>query len=278
MNQIHPTAIIEDGAKIAEGVTIGPYSVIGPEVTIGKDTQIGSHVTISGKVTMGERNRIFKGAAIGEEGQDLHFDNDEAEVVIGNDNVLREFVTIHQPTKKGVKTTLGNHGYLMANAHIAHDCIVGDHVIMVNEAGLAGHVIVGDHALISGVTMVHQFARIGSYAILGGISKASRDIPPYMMANGNPAGIHSLNAVGLRRSKMSLEERRAIKEIYKIYFMRGYSQTQALEKLESDLLASLPEGSNEQKRVAHFVQFLKETKRGIAYHASERREVSSDEL
>ncbi len=274
---IHPSAIIEPGARIGENVKIGPFCIIGPEVEIGDNTELYSNVRIVGKTKIGSGNRIFSGTVIGEDAQDVHFNNPEAEIIIGDNNIFRENCTVHKPKIKGEKTIIGNKNYFMVNVHIAHDCIVGNNIVIVNNSGLAGHVTVDDNAMISGLSMVHQFTRIGSYAMIGGVSKVTRDIPPFTLVNGNPATVHGLNAVGLRRAGMSESERRAIRSAFKILYLRGQSAPKAVETIEKELLSTLPEGSNEKARIDYFVNFLKETKRGIAFHESARASAPVEE-
>lgn len=277
MAKIHPTALVDSKAELAEDVEVGPYSIIGPQVKIGPGTKIGAFVVFRNRVEVGENNTFHDQSVIGDIGQDVHFRNfEEAKVVIGNHNIFREHVTIHQPSVPGNTTKIGNHCFFMATTHIAHDCQVGDHVIMVNQSGLAGHAIVHDHAFISGLVMVHQFCRIGSYAIIGGCTKVTRDVPPFTMVNGNPALAYGLNVVGLRRAQMSQAERSAIKQAFQILYLKGYSLSEALKVFENEFLPSLPEGSQERSRIAYFVEFLKGGKRGLVFHHS--RKISEVDL
>ncbi|MCS6984808.1 MAG: acyl-ACP--UDP-N-acetylglucosamine O-acyltransferase [Leptospiraceae bacterium] len=270
MPKIHPTAIVESGAELAEDVEIGPYSIIGPQVKIGKGTKIGAHVVFRHRVEVGEYNTFHDMSVIGDIAQDVNFHNwDEAKVVIGSHNIFREHITIHQPSVPGNTTKIGSHCYFMATTHVAHDCQVGDHVIMVNQSGLAGHAIIHDHAFISGNVMVHQYCRVGAYAILGGGTKVTRDVPPFCMVNGNPALAYGLNVVGLRRAKFTPEERSAIKQAFQILYLKDHSISKAIEILEKEFLPTLSEGSP-RSRVAYFIEFLKGTKRGIVFHHSRK--------
>ena len=197
---IHPTAVIYPGANLHPSVTVGPYAVVGEKVTVGADTVIGAHAVIEGFTHIGERNRIFAHAAVGLAPQDLKYDGSMSLVEIGNDNAIRECVTINRPTRLGEVTRLGNHNLIMAYAHIAHNCELGDRVIVANSVALAGHVAVESHARISGLVGVHQFVHIGAYAMVGGMSRIERDVPPYTMVEGKPSRVRGLNQVLLRRS------------------------------------------------------------------------------
>lgn len=276
MPKIHPTAVVENPTNLADDVVVHAMAYIGPDVKIGAGSEVGVRATITNRVTLGKNNKIFTGAALGEGAQDIHFDNPEAEIVIGDNNVFREFATVHQPTIKGNKTTIGNGCYFMAVSHVAHDCHVGNNVIMVNKTGIAGHVEVGDNALISGLVMVHQFVRVGAFAVLGGVSKATRDILPFTMNNGNPALAFGLNVVGLKRSGMSPAERSAIKQAFQIFYLKDLSTPKAIDAIQNELLPSLPEGSPERKRIEYIGEWLKTSKRGFTFHASKRHEVENE--
>jgi UDP-N-acetylglucosamine acyltransferase len=276
MPKIHPTAIVENPANLADDVVVEAQAYIGPDVKIGPGCFIGIRATLVNKVTLGKNNRLFTGATIGEAAQDVHFNNPEAEIVIGDNNVFREHITVHQPTVKGNKTTIGNNCYFMADAHVAHDCHVGDNVIMVNKTGIAGHVELGNNVLLSGLTMVHQFVRVGAFAVLGGVSKATRDILPFTLNNGNPAVAYGLNAVGLKRSGLSPAERSAIKQAFQIFYLKGLSVSAAIDAIANELLPSLPQGSPEYARIEYLANWLKNSKRGFTVHASRRKEVESE--
>jgi len=204
---IHPSAVVSPRANIAEGVTIGPCSVIGEKVTLGKDTVIGSHVAIDGSTVMGEKNRIYPFVSIGFPPQDIGYKGEDTRVVIGDENIIREFVTINRATTKQDRVTIiGSRNYLMAYAHVAHDCILGNSIIMSNAATLGGHIEIGDHAIIGGLVAIHQFVRIGTYAFIGGKSATVKDIPPFMMASGDRAKLYGLNTRGLKREGFSQEK------------------------------------------------------------------------
>ncbi|MBV6492056.1 MAG: Acyl-[acyl-carrier-protein]--UDP-N-acetylglucosamine O-acyltransferase [Turneriella sp.] len=276
MPKIHPTAVVENPANLADDVVVHAMAYIGPEVKIGAGCEIGVRATVTNRVTLGKKNKLFTGACIGENAQDIHFDNPEAEIVIGDNNVFRETITVHQPALKGNKTTIGNGCYFMADAHVAHDCHVGNNVIMVNKSGIAGHVEVGDNALISGLVMVHQFVRVGAFAVIGGVSKATRDALPFTMNNGNPALAFGLNVVGLKRSGMTPAERSAIKQAFQIFYLKDLSPPKATEVIEKELLPSLPENSAEHTRIEYILTWLKNSKRGFTFHASKKHEVEDE--
>ncbi|MBD2549980.1 acyl-ACP--UDP-N-acetylglucosamine O-acyltransferase [Microcystis elabens FACHB-917] len=200
---VHPTALVDPRARLAPGVEIGPYAVIGPEVEIGEGSRIGPHVVIDGRVRMGKGNRIFPGACIGLEPQDLKYGGAPTEVVMGDENTIRECVTINRATAEGERTVLGNGNLLMAYSHIGHNCQLSDRIVIANGVAVAGHVVIGERAVIGGVLGIHQFVHIGSLAMVGGMSRIDRDVPPFMTVEGHPGRIRGLNRVGLRRSGMA---------------------------------------------------------------------------
>jgi UDP-N-acetylglucosamine acyltransferase len=276
MTKIHPSAIVENPANLADDVIVHPFAYIGPDVKIGAGTEVGIRVSLVNRVTIGKNNKIFTGATIGENAQDIHFNNPKAEVIIGDNNVFRETITVHQPTKAETPTRIGNGCFFMADAHVAHDCQFGNNIIMVNKSGCAGHVQVGDGALISGLVMVHQNVRIGAYAVIGGVSKATRDVLPYTMNNGNPALAFGLNIVGLKRSGMTPAERSAIKQAFQIFYLKDLSTPKAIEAIQQELVPSLPEGSAERKRIEYLAEWLKSSKRGFTFHSSKKGEVEEE--
>jgi len=253
---IDSTAIIDAKANIDSDVTIGPYTVIGPHVTIEAGSKIGPHVVINGPTHLGTNNTIFQFASIGEVPQDKKFHGEESKLIIGDGNTIREFVTINRGTADGGGTTLiGNNNWLMAYIHIAHDCQVGNNTIFSNGASLAGHAIVDDYAILGGFTLIHQFCHIGAHAFCGMGSAISKDVPPYIMVNGNPAHPHGINSEGLKRSGFSKEAIKAIKEAYKIIYRLGLTVESAKMKLE--LLAE------SQAEVKTLIQFMQNSQRGI---------------
>ncbi|MCP9801273.1 acyl-ACP--UDP-N-acetylglucosamine O-acyltransferase [Synechococcus sp. RedBA-s] len=197
---IHPTAVVDSRAQLGQGVQIGPFSVIGPDVQLGAGCQIGPHVVIDGRVTMGSGNRIFPGACIGLEPQDLKYGGAPTEVVMGDDNTIRECVTINRATADGEQTRLGNGNLLMAYSHVGHNCLLGDRIVVANSVAIAGHVVIGDRAVIGGVLGIHQFVHIGKLAMVGGMSRIDRDVPPFAIVEGHPGRLRGLNRIGLKRN------------------------------------------------------------------------------
>ena len=200
---IHPTAVVDPRAELADGVVIGPYAVIGPDVTIGAQSRIGPHVVIDGRVRMGSGNKVFPGACIGLEPQDLKYAGDPTEVVIGDDNTIRECVTINRATSSGEQTRIGNGNLLMASSHLGHNCLLGDRIVIANGVAVAGHVVIGDRAVIGGILGIHQFVQIGTLAMLGGMSRIDRDVPPFTMVEGHPGRLRGLKRIGLKRSGLA---------------------------------------------------------------------------
>ena len=253
---IHQTAIIDSQAELASGVEVGPYSIIGPQVKIGKNTKIGPHVVIDGWTHIGEGCTVFQFASIGALPQDLKYKGEESWVIMGNNNTIREFVTINRGTSWSQgKTTIGNNNFFMAYSHVAHDCKIGNHVILANAATLAGHITIEDCAIVGGLVGVHQFVRLGCHSIIGGGSGVNKDVPPYMMANGQRAKLYGLNTTGLQRHHFSEEALTNLKKAYRIIFRSGLT----LEKA-SDQLAHEVENSPEVK---HLIHFIESSERGI---------------
>lgn len=259
-SRIHPSAIIADGAEIGENVEIGPNCVIDEHVKLGDGCKLLSHVVLTGHTTIGKNNRIFPFASIGHEPQDLKFHGEPSEVVIGDDNTIRESVTINPGTEGGgMLTRIGNGNLLMAYAHVAHDCIVGNDVVMANNATLAGHVTVEDGAIIGGMSAIHQFLRIGKYSMIGGMSGIVKDIPPFCLtAGGYRPGLAGLNLVGLKRRGFSNEEIRTLKELYRLLL-------QGSGKLE-DRLQEADEIAGDNPHAQHLVEFVRSAGRGLTVH------------
>lgn len=249
---IHPSAVIHPGAQIHPSATVGPYAVIGAKVTIGAETAIGAHAVIDGYTTIGDRNRIFPHTAIGLEPQDLKYDGSMSLVAIGDDNAIRECVTINRPTRLGEVTRLGNHNLVMAYAHVAHNCEIGDRVIIANSVALAGHVKIESHARISGLVGVHQFVHIGRYAMIGGMSRIERDVPPYTMVEGNPSRVRGLNQVLLSRSGIAEEADgrvyQELREAFRLLYRSNLTLAEAIRKLE---------GMTDNAHIQHLSDFLK---------------------
>jgi UDP-N-acetylglucosamine acyltransferase len=229
---IHPTAVIHPGAELHPTVQIGPYAVIGDNVKVGPGTTIGAHVVLEGPTEIGARNQIFPGAVIGSEPQDLKYDGAPTRVKIGDDNRIREYVTINRATGAGQETVVGNGNLLMAYVHVAHNCVLGDSVVIANGVALAGHVHIESRATIGGVLGIHQFVHIGRLAMVGGMSRIDRDVPPYMLVEGNPSRVRSLNLVGLKRTGMTAAEIGQLKKAFRTLYRSGHTPSQALEHLE----------------------------------------------
>jgi UDP-N-acetylglucosamine acyltransferase len=253
---IHPTAIVEPGAQLAESVSVGPYSIIGANVTIGEGTWIGPHVVIEGRVRIGHHNRIYQFSCIGGPPQDKKYAGEDTGVEIGDGNTIREYVTINRGTglDAGV-TRLGNDNWIMAYVHLAHDCQVGSHTIFANLSQLAGHVHVGDWAILGGATHAHQFVKIGTHSFTGIDTFLDRDLPPYVKAAGSRAQPYGINSEGLRRRSFSEEAIRAIKQAYRTLYRSGLGADEARRELEAQA-AACPE-------VRTFVEFLDASTRGI---------------
>src|SRR5690554_3779944 len=230
---VHPQAIVDPSAKLADNVTVGPWSYIGPNVEIGEGTEILSHVVVKGPTVIGRNNRIFQFCSVGEECQDKKYAGEPTTLIIGDNNTIRENCTIHRGTVQDQgETRIGSNNLLMAYVHVAHDCILGDHLIVANNATLGGHVHIGDYVVLGGGTLVHQFCRIGAYAMSAGGSIVLRDIPAYVMASGQSAQPHGLNVEGLRRRGFSAEVIQELKRAYKAVYRQGLSLQDALAQLE----------------------------------------------
>ncbi|MFM2296204.1 MAG: acyl-ACP--UDP-N-acetylglucosamine O-acyltransferase [Verrucomicrobiota bacterium] len=252
---IHATAIIHPGAKLGAGCDVGPYCVIGEHVTLGERCKLHSHVVIDGHTSLGNGNEIFPFASIGLKTQDLKWKGGITRTVIGDQNTFREYVSIHSATSDGEVTSVGSHNHILAYCHLAHNVTLGSHCIMSNVATLAGHITVEDHAIIGGLAAVHQFCRIGKMSIIGGCSKVVQDVPPFMLADGNPARTRTINSVGLERNGVSDQVQAALKTAYKILFREKLLVTNALAKIESEL-PPLAE-------IKHLLQFVRASERGI---------------
>jgi len=257
MIRIHPSALIAPEATLASDVRVGAYTIIGPGVTIGEGTGIGSHVFIDGTTEIGERCQISSHVVLGTPPQIVEDRSETTRLVIGDETVIREYASVHRGSLKGRGTTmLGRRNYIMAYAHVGHDCVLGDDVVVSSQAGLAGHVEVEDRAVIGGKAGIHQFVRIGKYAMVGACSAVSQDIPPFMMADGNRARCYGLNTVGLRRHGVSEQTVRRLKQAYRLIFRSKLNTSQALERVAAEV-GSCPE-------VEHLIHFIKTSSRGIA--------------
>lgn len=230
---IHPTAIIADGAEIADDVTIGPYSIIEDQVSIAAGCRIGPHVVITGRTRLGRNNRVYPFSSLGEAPQDKKYAGEDTELVIGDDNVIRESCTFSRGTAQGGGITrIGDDNWIMAYSHVAHDCVVGSHTIFANGATLAGHVTVGDHVIFAGYSGAHQFVTIGDHAFLGMYGGVAQDVPAYVMVSGQPPRPRGINAEGLKRRGFTATQVRNIRNAYKILYMRGLPLEQARAELQ----------------------------------------------
>lgn len=253
----HPTAVIHPGAQIACSVTVGPYAVIGEGVELGDDCEVMSHAVLEGPTKIGGRNRIFPYTAVGLPCQDLKYRGEPTRLEIGDDNVIREFVTLHRGTVEGGGVTrIGNHNFLMAYVHIAHDCQLGDHIIMANGASLAGHVEIGDHAIVGAFCGIHQFCRIGAYSFLGSYSVVNKDILPYSRSSADRAmAVYGANRIGLERRGLSPEEIDELQGAFRLLSRSKLNTTQALEAIEGRGFKS--------EHVRALVDFIKTSQRGV---------------
>ncbi len=253
--KIHRTAIVDAGAKLSEGVEIGPYCIVGKRVKLGKNTKLFSNVVIE-ETEMGRNCVVYPFTSIGLPPQDIRYKGEKTAVRIGDNNIIREYITIHRGSVGGDKVTrIGNDNFLMAYVHIAHDCNIGNHVIMANATTLAGHVVVEDHAFIGGLVAVHQFTKIGAYSMIGGFSAIPQDIPPFTTAAGDRAKLYGLNTVGLKRQNFKDSTIKDLKKAYKILFRSKLTLKEAINKLKNEV-----EQSDE---IRYLIRFIEENKRGI---------------
>jgi UDP-N-acetylglucosamine acyltransferase len=253
---IHPTALVHPGARIAEDVEIGPYCVIGEHVEIGAGSVLGAHVVVSGHTRMGRNTRIYPFACLGEGPQDKKYRGEPTRLEIGDDNTIRECCTLNLGTTQDAGVTrVGDNNWIMAYAHIAHDCQVGSNVVLANASQLAGHVFIGDHVILGGGTLVHQFCRIGAHAFTAGGSVVLRDVPPYVMAGGNSAQPHGINSEGLKRRGFSLEAIDTIRRAYKTLYRSKLTFEDAKQAIAVQ--------AQQVPQLETFARFLESTERGI---------------
>lgn len=262
MSNIHPTAVVSAHARIAPDVEIGAYAIIGDNVSVGSGTKIGSHASIVGHTAIGKNNNIFPYVAIGFAPQDLTYKGEPTRVTIGDNNTIREFVTINLGAVKGEsQTVIGNNNFIMAYCHIAHDCILEDNIIMANGGQLGGHVKVEKYASFGGLVGVHHFATIGQHSFVGGMARVVRDVPPYMIAEGHPARVRTVNIVGLERRGFSSEVIKSIKDAYKLIWRSDHTPVQAIKILERR--------KENQQEIINLIQFLKGMQEGKQGRARE---------
>ncbi|MGZ5537649.1 MAG: acyl-ACP--UDP-N-acetylglucosamine O-acyltransferase [Chthoniobacterales bacterium] len=253
--QIHPTAIVDAKAELGAGTIVGPYCVVGADVSLGENCWLQNQVTLCGPMRVGARNKFYAYCSIGQQSQDLKYAGEPTYLEIGNENTFREFCTVNRSTTAEGKTRVGHGGNFLAYSHIGHDCVVGDSVIFSNNSTLAGHVQIGDHAVMGGLTAVHQFCRIGRLAITGGCSKIVQDVPPFMIADGNPAEIRGVNLVGLERNGFAPERIKMIKEAFRLIYRCKYNTRQGVEAVRKELPPS--------DEITRILEFIETSERGI---------------
>jgi UDP-N-acetylglucosamine acyltransferase len=264
--EAHPTAVISPRALIAHGTRVGAYVVIEGDVVVGEGCEIGAHAVVKRFTTLGARNRVFEHATLGGEPQDVKFGGERSRLLIGDDNLIREGVTIHRASGEGEATLVGSRNFLMIGVHVAHNCVVGDDNVFANNAALAGHITVEDHAFLSNDVGCHQFVRVGRHAMVGGKSKIVQDVLPFFTTDGNPPRVRALNTVGLRRAGFSAESRRALRRAYQLLFRAGLPLADAL-----DALAEL-----DDEHVRHLVEFIRASRRGFTRDARRGMSVEDD--
>ena len=256
MAEIHQTAIVDERAEIAGDVEVGPYCVVGPGVKLGKGTKLKSHVVVQGRTTLGEGNTIFSFASVGSVPQDLKYKGEPSELLIGDRNTIREYVSLNPGTKGGgMVTRVGNENLLMMYCHIAHDCILGNRNVIANGATLGGHVVIQDHVIVGGLVGVHQFVKIGSGAIVGAGSMVSKDVPPFCNATGDRARLHGLNLEGLRRRGFDKAKLDTLKKAYRIIFQSKMKTAEALNKVRAEIPSST--------EIDLLVSFIESSQRGV---------------
>jgi len=253
---VHSTAVIHPGAQLGSGCEVGPYCVIGPHVILGAGCRLHAHVVIDGHTVLGVENEIFPFASIGLKTQDLKWKGGITRTQIGDRNTFRECVTVNSATGDGEVTVVGSNNHILAYCHLAHNVRLGNHIIMSNVGTLAGHVTIEDHAVIGGVVAIHQFCRVGTMSMIGGCSKVVQDVPPFMLADGNPAQTRTVNKVGLERRGVSEQAQAALKQAYKLLFREGLTISNALKRIEADL-PKLPE-------IEQLVDFARTSERGLS--------------
>ena len=269
MTETHSTAVVSPRAQLAEGVRVGPYAVIEADVMVGEACEIGAHAVVKRHTTLGARNRVFEHATLGGEPQDVKFKGEASRLVVGDDNLIREYVTIHRASGEGAATLVGSRNFLMIGAHIAHNCEVGDDNIFANGVALAGHIHVEDHVFLSSNVGAHQFVRIGRYAMVGGKSKIVQDVLPFFTTDGNPPRVRGLNSVGLRRAGFAPASRLALKCAYQLLFRSRLPLADALKQLEG----------MDDEYVRHLAEFIRGSRRGFSreQRSSGRKNDEADE-
>jgi UDP-N-acetylglucosamine acyltransferase len=255
MGKVHPTALVDPHARLAEDVEIGPYVIVGPRVTIGAGTKVASHTVIEGDTAIGERNLIGHHVSIGTPSQDKKALGVRSSLLIGHDNIIREYATINLGSSEKTKTVIGDRNFLMIGAHVGHDCVMGNDITMANNCLLGGHVTVEDRVVLGGLSAVHQFTRIGKFAMIGGKTRIVMDVMPFSLCNGNPPKFYGINVVGLRRGGFTPDERLALKKAFKELSRRELSL--------SDSLAALRVEFKGDPNIAYLISFMERSKRGV---------------
>jgi UDP-N-acetylglucosamine acyltransferase len=253
--KIHPTAIVDPKAELGAETIVGPYCIVGSEVVLGEGCWLQQHVTLCGPMRAGAKNKFYAYCSIGQQTQDLKYAGEPTYLEIGDENTFREFCTVNRSTKADGKTRVGDRGNFLAYSHIGHDCTVGNSVVFSNNGTLAGHVEVGDHAVMGGLTAVHQFCRIGRFAITGGCSKIVQDVPPFLIADGNPAEIRGVNLIGLERAGFTPDSIKAIKEAFRLIYRSKLNTRQAIEAVRNQVEA--------REEITQLMEFVEKSARGI---------------
>lgn len=264
MAKIHPTAIVDPRAQLADGVEVGPFCLVGPDVKIGRDTKLHSSVVVDGWTEIGESNEFYPGAVVGVAPQDLRYNGEKSFVTIGHRNVIREYVTIHRASDEGSSTTIGSDNLIMAYVHVAHNCQLGSQIVISNSVGLAGHVEIEDQAVLGGMCGVHQFVRVGRLAMLGGMAKVTQDVPPFGMVDGQPVRLFGMNIRGMQRRGVTKEARQGLKQCYKLILRSGLNLGQALDAIRNTV-----ETCDEVEQLVKF--FEHPSKMGFCIRGSEGR-------
>jgi len=254
-SKIDKNAIVSEKARLDSSVIVGPYAIIGPDVEIGADTTIDAFAQVIGNTKIGKNCHIFSHAVIGNPPQDLKYRGEQSFLIVGDNNIVREFVTMNLGTEKGSKTVIGNNNLIMAYSHIAHDCIIGNNNVLANCATLAGHVTIEDKVTIGGLVAIHQFCRLGMLSIVGGCSKVVQDVAPFSMSDGHPSVTCGLNLIGMKRANFSLETVRVLKKAFKIIFFEGHTFDKAEELVKKELPLT--------KELSYLLSFISSSKRGL---------------
>ena len=259
---VHASAVVHPDAELANSVAIGPYCVIGPDVQIGEDTRLESHVVVESGSRIGKGCEIWCGSVIGGPPQDHKYKGEKSLLVVGDNNLIREYVTLHRAVGQDHPTQIGNNNWFMAYAHVGHNCEIGNDVTISSYAGLSGHVIVEDLAVLGGMVGVHQYSRIGKLAMVGGMSKINQDIPPFMLADGVPAKVVELNRVGLRRHGVPANVRNVLRQAYKLLYRSNLNHSEAIERIEEEL--------DHSPELEYLLTFVRGTSTGYAGRGNER--------